>query len=162
MLLHGFTRCVSVCPAECYGVPFTFSTHLLDVESNRREQNPPLVLGEMNWKSTENSFSLEIKWRLDESLIGMCSPFCRHKHLVLTSLEININPYQSQMSIVQVQLSVRGFGGLLDAWDFIAAMPIPTPPTWWRYNTRQEGNQAIIDDLPPLTFGSEMIHVSLY
>ena len=158
MLLHGSTRRVSVYPAECYGVPFTFSTHLLDVESKRREQDPPLVLGEMSWKSTENSFSLEVKWRLDKSLI--------------------INPYQSQMSIasremfrkfayiqhsvVQVQLSVRGFGGLQSTWDFIAAMPIPTPPTWWRYNTKQEGNQAIIDDLPPLTFGSEMIYVSLY
>ena len=38
---------------------------------------------------------------------------------------------------------------------FFSAMPTPTPPTWWRYSTKVEQNQAILDELPPLSFGSE-------
>ena len=35
-------------------------------------------------------------------------------------------------------------------------MPAPSPPTWWRYSDVTVSNQAIIKDLPPLDFGSEL------
>ena len=55
---------------------------------------------------------------------------------------------------VQFRLIVRGFGALQGSWDYFSAMPAPPLPSWWRYSTKTEPNQAIIEDFPPLSFGS--------
>ena len=57
---------------------------------------------------------------------------------------------------VTMRLVVRGFGNLQGSWDYFAAMTAPSPPTWWRYGDNTLPNQAMIKDLPPLDFGSEL------
>ena len=89
---------------------------------------------------------------------------------MLTLVGINLDVVQTGMSAasremfnrfaylksnaVQIRLIARGFGGLQGSWDYLSAMPAPSPPSWWRYSTKVEPNQPIIEDFPPLTFGS--------
>ena len=44
---------------------------------------------------------------------------------------------------VSIRLFVRGFGSLQGSWDYFAAMPVPSPPTWWRYSDSAEPNQVM-------------------
>lgn len=54
------------------------------------------------------------------------------------------------------EILVRGHGSLTESWSFFCAQPSPPPPTWWRYSTKTEQNQHIIDNLPDLDQGSDL------
>ena len=45
---------------------------------------------------------------------------------------------------------VRGSGVLWDAWKYFSAMPAPTPPPWWRYSTKTQLHEHVIDGMDPV------------
>lgn len=57
---------------------------------------------------------------------------------------------------ITIELAVRGHGGLQECWSFFSSQPVPTPQTWWRYSSKTESNQHIIDKLPSVAAGSDL------
>ena len=68
-------RRVSTFPDECFGGGYTFSTQLMEVEWNRLETYPQLVVDHVHWDMTAGTHPLAVNWRLDDNPIGTVSPF---------------------------------------------------------------------------------------
>ena len=66
-------RIPNVYPTECFGGPYTFSQHLVNVEWTRQEAYHPLVVEHRHWEETERTYPLLVTWQITETPLGMSS-----------------------------------------------------------------------------------------
>lgn len=64
--------------------------------------------------------------------------------------------FRRLLSASSITLYARGSGVLWDAWKYFSAMPAPTPPHWWRYSTKTQPHEHVIDGMAPVDKDPEL------
>ena len=70
----------------------------------------------------------------------------------------NFQTFKRLVDACEVYVFARSSGTFLDCWKYFCAQPAPTPPHWWRFSTKTEPNQPVLDLLPTNLEGSQLWH----
>ena len=64
--------------------------------------------------------------------------------------------FKRLLDAFEIRLIARSSYTFLDCWKLFCAQPSPTPPPWWRFSTKTEPNQHVLDLLPPNLRNSDL------